>query len=103
MRKPTPTSARTSHGVVLRLQGEPIRHSLDVGLPNAALSGMFWFFVGILIVLIAAIFTVNTRGGGRWTFLPFTQQSRNDLRQEEFAAELELERKARGGPKDLAP
>ena len=64
---------------------------------------MFWFFVGLLIVLIAALYAVSTRGGGRWTFLPFTQQGRNDLRQEEYFAELELERKARGGPKDLAP
>lgn len=64
---------------------------------------MLWFFVGLAVVLISAVYTVNTRGGGRWTFLPFSQQGRNDLRQEEYAAELELERKARGGPKDLAP
>ena len=56
----------------------------------------------MLIVLIAAVVTANTRGGGRSTFTSFTQQGRNDLRQEEYAAELELERKAGGGPKDLA-
>jgi hypothetical protein len=65
---------------------------------------MFWFVVGVLIVLACALYTVSTRGGGRWTFLPFVNQGRSDLAQEEYLAEAELARRAdEKKSRDLAP
>ena len=65
---------------------------------------VFWFAIGLLIVLLAAIFTVNTRGGGSWTFIPFVSKSRNDLNEQEYLAESELARQAdEQKAKDVAP
>ena len=65
---------------------------------------MFWLVVALVIVLIAALYAVRTRGGGRWAFLPWTSRSRNDLAAEEYMAELELDRRTETErPRDLAP